>query len=71
MASSNEAMVQLKASDGFTLGAFELALRHVEGEVVEGPRDRRRIALLVLFEVEQDLLGAGVSEDAFEHGESP
>ena len=51
------------------LEALELTLRHVEREVVEGPGDRRRVAFLVLLEVEQDLLGAGVSEDAFEHAE--
>ena len=31
--------------------------------------DRGRVAFLILLEVEQDLLGAGVSEDAFEHAD--
>ncbi len=53
------------------LESFELSLGHVESEVIEAPRDRGGIPLIILFEIEEDFLGAGVSEDAFEHCVDP
>jgi len=51
--------------------SFELTLSHMQREIVEISRDRSGVSLAVLFEVQEDLFRAGVSEYSLEQPDAP